>query len=99
MRFKQFINEEDSDKLIWDAFNRIESLVGYSCTLRYVAELDVARLEIGHNYVREYKKAIFDEVKPEGQKDMGKVMKLCQEKLKGKTDMKEVSALVRSKLV
>ena len=42
---------------------------------------------------------IFDEVKPEGQKDMGKIMKLCQEKLKGKTDMKEVSSLVRSKLV
>ena len=42
---------------------------------------------------------IFDEVKPEGQKDMGKVMKLCQEKLKGKTDMKEVSSIVRSKLV
>jgi len=41
---------------------------------------------------------IFDEVKPESQKDMGKIMKLCQEKLKGKTDMKEVSALVRSKL-
>ena len=42
---------------------------------------------------------IFDEVKPEGQKDMGKIMKLCQEKLKGKTDMKAVSALVREKLV
>ena len=42
---------------------------------------------------------IFDEVKPEGQKDMGKVMKLCQEKLKGKTDMKEVSSIVRNKLV
>ncbi len=42
---------------------------------------------------------IFDEVKPEGQKDMGKIMKLCQEKLKGKTDMKEVSSIVRSKLV
>ena len=42
---------------------------------------------------------IFDEVKPEGQKDMGKVMKLCQEKLKGKTDMKAVSALVKEKLV
>ena len=64
MRFKQFINEEDNDKLIWDAYNRIESLVGYSCTFRYVAELDVKRLEIGHNYVKEYKKAIFDEVRP-----------------------------------
>ena len=41
---------------------------------------------------------IFDEVKPEGQKDMGKVMKLCQEKLKGKTDMKEVSNIIKEKL-
>ena len=41
---------------------------------------------------------IFDEVKPESQKDMGQVMKLCQEKLKGKTDMKEVSAKVRERL-
>ena len=42
---------------------------------------------------------IFDEVKPEGQKDMGKVMKEAQAKLKGKTDMKEVSSLVREKLL
>ena len=41
---------------------------------------------------------IFDEVKPESQKDMGKIMKLCNEKLKGKTDMKEVSSIVRNKL-
>ena len=41
---------------------------------------------------------IFDEVKPESQKDMGQVMKLAQEKLKGKTDMKEVSAKVRERL-
>ena len=41
---------------------------------------------------------IFDEVKPEGQKDMGKVMKEAQAKLKGKTDMKEVSTLIREKL-
>ena len=41
---------------------------------------------------------IFDEVKPEGQKDMGKVMKEAQAKLKGKTDMKEVSTIIREKL-
>ena len=32
---------------------------------------------------------IFEEVKPESQKDMGKVMKEAQAKLKGKADMKE----------
>ena len=41
---------------------------------------------------------IFDEVKPEGQKDMGKVMKEAQAKLKGKTDMKDVSTIIREKL-
>lgn len=41
---------------------------------------------------------IFDEIKPESQKDMGKVMKEAQIKLKGKTDMKEVSEIVRQKL-
>jgi len=38
---------------------------------------------------------IFEEVKPEGMKDMGKVMGLAQGQLKGKADMKEVSTLIR----
>lgn len=41
---------------------------------------------------------IFDEVKPEGQKDMGKVMKEATAKLKGKADMKEVSNIIKEKL-
>ena len=41
---------------------------------------------------------IFAEVKPEGPKDMGKVMGLAQAKLKGKADMKEVSTIIRGKL-
>lgn len=41
---------------------------------------------------------IFAEVKPEGQKDMGKVMKEASEKLKGKADMKEVSNIIKEKL-
>ena len=41
---------------------------------------------------------IFDSVKPEGMKDMGKVMGLAQGKLKGKADMKEVSTIIRNKL-
>lgn len=41
---------------------------------------------------------IFEEVKPESQKDMGKVMKEAQSKLKGKADMKEVSTIIREKL-
>ena len=41
---------------------------------------------------------IFDEVKPVGQKDMGKVMKEATAKLKGKADMKEVSNIIKEKL-
>ena len=41
---------------------------------------------------------IFVEVKPEGQKDMGKVMKEATAKLKGKADMKEVSNIIKEKL-
>lgn len=41
---------------------------------------------------------IFAEVKPERQKDMGKVMKEAQAKLKGKADMKEVSTIIRERL-
>ena len=41
---------------------------------------------------------IFEEVKPESQKDMGKVMKEAQAKLKGKADMKEVSTIIREKI-
>ena len=41
---------------------------------------------------------IFAEVKPESQKDMGRVMRLAQSKLKGKADMKTVSTIIREKL-
>ena len=41
---------------------------------------------------------IFNEIKPVGQKDMGKVMKEAQAKLKGKADMKEVSSIIKEKL-
>lgn len=41
---------------------------------------------------------IFAEVKPESQKDMGKVMKEAQSKLKGKADMKEVSNIIKERL-
>lgn len=41
---------------------------------------------------------IFAEVKPEGQRDMGKVMKEATAKLKGKADMKEVSNIIKEKL-
>ena len=48
--------------------------------------------------VKEIISSIFDEIKPEGQKDMGKIMKAATEKLKGKADMKEVSTIIREML-
>lgn len=41
---------------------------------------------------------IFEEVKPESKKDMGKVMKEANIRLKGKADFKIVSEIVNSKL-
>ena len=42
--------------------------------------------------------AIFDEVKPTSQKDMGAVMKEATAKLKGQADMKMVSTKIKDKL-
>lgn len=41
---------------------------------------------------------IFAEIKPTSQKDMGRVMKEANASLKGKTDMKEVSNIIKEKL-
>ena len=41
---------------------------------------------------------IFTEVQPTSQKDMGKVMKEATAKLKGKTDMKLVSEIIKNRL-
>ena len=48
--------------------------------------------------VKDIISAIFDEVKPEGQRDMGKVMKEATSQLKGKADMKEVSNIIKEQL-
>lgn len=40
----------------------------------------------------------FSVVKPEGARDMGKVMKEVSPKLKGRADMKKVSEIIKSKL-
>ena len=40
----------------------------------------------------------FAEVKPESQKDMGRIMGPAQAKLKGRADMKMVSTIIREKL-
>lgn len=54
--------------------------------------------QLSHDEVVKIIDEIFDEVKPEGMKDMGKVMGIAQSKLKGCADMKEVSTIIREKL-
>lgn len=41
---------------------------------------------------------IFEEVKPESKKDMGRVMKEANARLKGKADMKTVSSIIQERL-
>ena len=40
----------------------------------------------------------FEEIKPEGSRDMGKVMKVVSPLVKGKADMGEVSAIIKERL-
>ena len=54
--------------------------------------------QLSHEEVVKIIDEIFEEVKPESMKDMGKVMGPAQAKLKGKADMKEVSEIIRGKL-
>lgn len=54
--------------------------------------------QLSHEEVVKIIEEIFAEVKPESQKDMGKVMGPAQAKLKGKADMKEVSTIIKEKL-
>lgn len=54
--------------------------------------------QLSHEEVIKIIDEIFEEIKPESMKDMGKVMGPAQAKLKGKADMKEVSTIIREKL-
>ena len=41
---------------------------------------------------------VFDEIKPEGMKDMGKLMGMITPKVKGRYDMSEISKMIKEKL-
>lgn len=66
------------------------------------AEIDILQSYLPEQLSMEEVEAIIDEafevVKPEGARDMGKVMKEVTPKLKGRTDMKRVSEIIKSKL-
>ncbi len=48
--------------------------------------------------VMEIIEKVFDEIKPESPKDMGKIMKAVTPLVKGKADMGKVSSIIKSKL-
>lgn len=66
------------------------------------AEIDVLMNylpeQLSHEEILKVIDEIFEDIKPEGPKDMGKVMGPAQAKLKGRADMKEVSSIIREKL-
>ena len=104
---------EINDDLLIDVVNkqikmRKDSIVefekGNRNDLIEKAQNEIAILEkylheqLSEDEVKKIIEEIFEEVKPQGQKDMGKVMKEATSKLKGKTDMKSVSEIIKNKL-
>ena len=104
---------EINDELLIDVVNkqikmRKDSIVEFDkagrkdLSEKTQAEVDVLMVYLPEQLSSEEVSSIIDEifaeVKPEGQKDMGKVMKEATAKLKGKADMKEVSAIIKEKL-
>lgn len=66
------------------------------------AEIDILKSYLPEQLSEEEILSIIDKafqlVNPEGPRDMGKIMKEVQPKLKGRADMKHVSELIKSKL-
>lgn len=66
------------------------------------AEIDILQSYLPEQLSEDEVLSIIDEafqlVNPEGPRDMGKIMKEVQPKLKGRADMKHVSELIKSKL-
>lgn len=66
------------------------------------AEIDILKSYLPEQLSEDEVLSIIDEafqlVNPEGPRDMGKIMKEVQPKLKGRADMKHVSELIKSKL-
>jgi len=104
---------EENDELLIDVVNkqikmRKDSIVEFEKGGRQdLVDKTQAEIDVLMNYLPEQLSEeevlkiideIFDEVKPEGPKDMGKVMGPAQAKLKGRADMKEVSSIIRSRL-
>ena len=105
--------KEENDDLLIDVVNkqikmRKDSITEFEKANRTdlvdqtQAEIDILLAylpeQLSQEEVEKIINEIFENVKPEGMKDMGKVMGEAQAKLKGKADMKEVSTIIRNKL-
>ena len=105
--------KEENDDLLIDVVNkqikmRRDSITEFEKGNRTdLIEKTQSEIDILMNYlpeqlsdteVEEIINNVFDEVKPESMKDMGKVMGMVTPKVKGRYDMKKVSELIRSKL-
>ena len=105
--------KEENDDLLIDVVNkqikmRRDSIAEFEKGNREdLIEKTQSEIDILMNYlpeqlsdteVEEIINSVFDEVKPESMKDMGKVMGIVTPKVKGKYDMKKISEIIRSKL-
>ena len=105
--------KEINDELLIDVVNRQvkmrrESIVEFEKGNRQdlvdqtKAEIDILMKylpeQLSEEEVLKVIDEIFAEVKPESAKDMGRVMKEANAKLKGKADMKTVSNIIKEKL-
>ena len=84
--FLPFVDQSKVDNSMELFLDKIEESISYD------------KWYCGHYHTEKEIDKIFEEVKPESKKDMGKVMKEANIRLKGKADFKLVSEIVNSKL-
>ena len=69
---------------------------------QYQSEVDILKEylppQMSEEEINKELDAIFDELKPEGPKSMGLVMKEASARFKGKADMKDISNMIKERL-
>ena len=106
-------NREINEELLIDVVNREIKMRKDSITefekggrtdlvKQYQSEVDILKEylppQLSIEEINKEIDAIFEELKPEGPKSMGLVMKEASSRLKGKTDMKEISNIIKERL-
>lgn len=89
-------------KMRKDSITEFEKAMRTDLILKTQEEIDILMKylpeQLGEEEIDKIIDGIFLEVKPDGQKAMGKVMREATAKLKGKADMKLVSEKIKSRL-